>query len=475
MIRKNIVLKSVVWNLELNKYGLDKLSNKKYIHNSVIIHSDKLNKYTNKGIEEDQLILSDVDCVKLKNVDELIKMKEELLNNNNNKNLLSDIDKRMDSLIEVDNIEMSSFNDCFPNYNNNSLLPKLIKAISNHLEEDEIKSIFQEYGIIKGLEKCLQNPDILKKLNIIDSVTTSNNETLSTIPTNDIMVEIKELQTTLDNVISNQEIMENKLELINKISNKIDKTLDVSGNFLNLWIKNQNNIDIVIKTASIISPFLAYRGLLATYIKVSHPVSFENIKNKQRLDFLLRQRRQVINKFNKISIPILGLFYYSLVFNKQWLDLSTNLINNTDINASFFLFLKNNIKRNVFLVFSIPVTIYILGYYGLPIVKYLCPSCFHYLAIIYNKFGILIVIYPIILWFIWLIIQSLLELYIFYLIDNNKELELRFLTKKSKWILNLVKEYKEGKRLGYNFYIRNSIDYILICLTILVLLYFLFI
>nr|YP_011014476.1 hypothetical protein V2724_mgp03 [Pallidohirschioporus biformis]WQA11129.1 hypothetical protein [Pallidohirschioporus biformis] len=86
--------------------------------------------------------------------------------------------------------------------------------------------------------------------------------------------------------------------------------------------------------------------------------------------------------------------------------------------GGFFLFIKNSIIKNNFSTFILPLSIPIISYliinYGIPLFKYVCPTCFNYLASLYIKFGILFFIYPLFIWFILLILYHTLRLYIYY-------------------------------------------------------------
>lgn len=172
--------------------------------------------------------------------------------------------------------------------------------------------------------------------------------------------------------------------------------------------------------------------------------------------------------------------------NNHNTDLNNTIYENTNISqSSFFLFIKNNISKYTFstviLPLLIPIIIYLIGYYGIPLFKYACPTCFNYLASLYLKFGNSLFIYPVFIWFILAILYHIFRLYVYYWFivrqrskDNNKDqkelqnkviLELlpSFLRKR---ILKIVNEYKESENLlnnvGFNMDLRSDMMLILI-------------
>lgn len=51
-----------------------------------------------------------------------------------------------------------------------------------------------------------------------------------------------------------------------------------------------------------------------------------NIKNSKEIDRLLKRRNQIVRKFNRVSIPILGVYYLYLALIHQ--KYSTNFLIN---------------------------------------------------------------------------------------------------------------------------------------------------
>lgn len=191
--------------------------------------------------------------------------------------------------------------------------------------------------------------------------------------------------------------------------------------------------------------------------------------------------------------------------------------------GGFFLFIKNSIIKNNFSTFILPLSIPIISYliinYGIPLFKYVCPTCFNYLASLYIKFGILFFIYPLFIWFILLILYHTLRLYIYYWFivrqsaqslpqpashsrgaaampqqgceagaskDNIKEkieaqntliLELLpgYITKQ---ILKIINEYKDSEetseKIGVNVELRSDLLLIFILLILIFIIYFTF-
>lgn len=167
------------------------------------------------------------------------------------------------------------------------------------------------------------------------------------------------------------------------------------------------------------------------------------------------------------------------------------------VKASFFLFIKNSIIKNNFgntiLLLSIPIITSLITNYGIPLLKYVCPTCFNYFAILYLKYGILFFIYPLLIWFILLILYHTLRLYIYYWFiirqrskDNIKEkieaqntliLELLpgYITKQ---ILKIINEYKDSEeyseKTGFNIELRSDLLLIFILSIFIFIIFIIF-
>lgn len=158
------------------------------------------------------------------------------------------------------------------------------------------------------------------------------------------------------------------------------------------------------------------------------------------------------------------------------------ITDNDNLVKSRAKFIQNSLEiielKNWLLILSIPVIIYILMYYGLPLLNYICPSCFNYLISICNRYGYLLIGYSLFVWFIFLTIQTAIELYIYYLTDNNKELLLKTKTNNlpnfiRKWILEIIENFKKDKELDIHLLlIRSTLIYLLFCLTLVIIVYF---
>ena len=146
-------------------------------------------------------------------------------------------------------------------------------------------------------------------------------------------------------------------------------------------------------------------------------------------------------------------------------------------------FIKTNKLGPALTVFSIPFFIFVMINFGLPLLKDLCPSCFTFLNQLYIDYGILLYVYPLFVWYIYLILYFGLKLYIIYCFslhkssdEHNNEKEKIIISKYlpnslSNWVLDLNKDYKEAveeeKIFGYNWLIKINLINITACFILL--------
>ena len=64
-------------------------------------------------------------------------------------------------------------------------------------------------------------------------------------------------------------------------------------------------------TAALIGPFIAYRGLLRSYINAVDPIASNYSPSSiKEYNDIVRKRSLLIKKFNRITIPIVGTYFY---------------------------------------------------------------------------------------------------------------------------------------------------------------------
>jgi len=151
------------------------------------------------------------------------------------------------------------------------------------------------------------------------------------------------------------------LELENKLDNLAERSVQV--------LQNVDKVDYALIGLQFISPFLIYRGILNTYGKIVIDSSYK-AKSLDEKIFIEENRVKIINRFNRIGIPIL-IFSYLLVSqvnidrNKEIIESIKKPISevfnregSSSVTSSLFLFLSKN--KNNLLISLIPILMFLI-------------------------------------------------------------------------------------------------------------------
>jgi chaperonin cofactor prefoldin len=222
------------------------------------------------------------------------------------KTFASDLDKSesktLEKVNELENLNdsISSYSESFSNVDPNDpffgILPKILKSIVTN-EEIPLAEILEEKGLFLG------------------SIYLLNKYPISTIfaTKKGIVITDKEIEviTELKDKIENIETRINTLENKTKVFEELDNKLNELANRSIMAIKAVDKGDIALLGLQFVSPFLIYRGILNTYGKLVIDNTYKP-KNIEEQKYIEKNRIRLINRFNRIGIPILLVSYLTV-------------------------------------------------------------------------------------------------------------------------------------------------------------------
>nr|YP_010697884.1 hypothetical protein P1Q19_mgp14 [Fuscoporia viticola]WCF76845.1 hypothetical protein [Fuscoporia viticola] len=237
-------------------------------------------------------------------------------------------------------------------------------------------------------------------------------------------------------------------------------------------VSNQNNIDLLTRTAALIGPFLAYRGLLRTYVSAVDPIASNFTPNNiNEYNDIVKRRSLLVNKFNIVTVPIIGTYFLYLGFIKgnilpQSVEKSLGSANLASVS---FLGRKYNIGKGLLVILTGGLY-WLTKTYVIPAYKIEYPESYNYITAIISNYGLYILLNSLFLWCFGLCIFYAIEIYIFLIFSIKKEgINLpKHLPKMTKiWLKRLEEDSKSEYKEAYvHIYGRTLLIHLLIVLII---------
>lgn len=196
-----------------------------------------------------------------------------------------------------------------------SLLVSIIKNIVNvnAAQHDILLHILKDKGIFAGILDILN----LYPLTPIYTINSKVEHIVKHKAELETQIEVLKGQLKdFESKIANMSYGTNAINSLSKLtvfSDRRDKTLNNGIDLFKFIVSNQSNIDLFTSTAALIGPFIAYRGLLQTYVNVVNSI-FSNYTYSTINEYndILKRRSLLVIKFNRITIPIIGTYLLHL-------------------------------------------------------------------------------------------------------------------------------------------------------------------
>lgn len=357
-----------------------------------------------------------------------------------------------------------------------SLLVSIIKNIVNvnAAQHDILLHILKDKGIFAGILDILN----LYPLTPIYTINSKVEHIVKHKAELETQIEVLKGQLKdFESKIANMSYGTNAINSLSKLtvfSDRIDKTLNNGIDLFKFIVSNQSNIDLFTSTAALIGPFIAYRGLLQTYVNVVNSI-FSNYTSSTINEYndILKRRSLLVIKFNRITIPIIGTYLLHLGIiqgkklskgvEKQLVAESANLasvsILNRNFNLGIWLLLLFMLGAGWFTITSV-----------VPAYKIEYPESYNYISTVISNYGLYILLNSLFLWCFGLCILYATEIYIFLLYSIKKEgikLPKYFPRLTKNWLKTLEENSKpEFKEVYAHIYGRNLLFHLLIVLII---------
>jgi hypothetical protein len=443
-----------------------------------------------KYFHSSQIIFSDEDTDLQRRVDNLkdLKLDENFIITEKEADSFQQKLDRMRELEELTSLDshrswdeikynISSFEESFPKYKkeipsstntitaeDTDILKDVFDLISqvSKLEHDEVTKILKENGLINGLKIISNNPKFIQEF---------SGEKVTSEPELSLLKQkVTDLEKSYEAIKEELNSVKEGVTDINDLTHKIDTSLDASKKAFEFFIANQSNLNLIVGATAVISPFLAYRGLLSTYMKVAIPVLPTNASPEVvKFNQLLRQR--TIRKFNVIAIPMICTYYLYLNHYHKVFITKFNLIDNGQISTSSIGLLSKTPKWITFVI--MPIITLSLSWILPLITKKYFPSIYTYFQEIISH-GTYWLTYPLLFWLIGWILYFILELYLYIIFatqDKHRIIRPKYLPKfVLNWLETIETESKHTtKHWVINFYLRTIFFYIIITLLFIYL------
>lgn len=439
----------------------------------------------NNSLIDTNIMLTDEQASKLLNLDEIIKLNKQL-------NQADSAPQEFVTSTDFNgNLEsnLSSFEEAFPNYGktvvqestttpqDNAIAPQedeklglLVRIIKNivNTNNDVLLLVLKDKGIIAG------TLDILKNYPLTTMFTLSSNVKVENIVQHkaelDSQIEVLKGQLTdLESKVANNS---NDLSKLSDLSDKLDKTLNIGVDLFKSIVSNQSNIDLFTSTAALIGPFIAYRGLLRTYINAIDPIASNYSPSSiKEYNDIVRKRSLLIKKFNRITIPIVGTYflYIGVIRGKLLTKGVEKQLGTANLASVSFLGKKINIGKWILLIF-IGGAYWFIKTYVIPAYKIEYPESYNYISTIISNYGLYILFNSLFLWCFGLCILYAIEIYVFLLYSIKKEgIKIpKFLPQLTQnWLKILEEDSKADNKEAYvHMYCRNLLIHLLVVLII---------
>lgn len=430
----------------------------------------------NNNLNNDKIMLTDEQASKLSDLDDIIKLNKQI--NQTDSGIISSTDFN-------NNLEsnLSSFEEAFPNYGKTvvqesitdntvvdeklGLLVRIIKNIVN-TNNDILLHVLKDKGIIAG------TLDILKNYPLTTMFTLNSNVKVEDIVQHKAELEsqIEVLKGQLKDLESKVTNNSNDLSKLTDLSDKIDNTLNIGVDLFKFIVSNQSNIDLLTSTAALIGPFIAYRGLLRTYVSAVDPIARNYSPSTiNEYNDIVKRRSLLVKKFNRITIPIIGTYFLYLGMIKGNL-LSKGVekqLGSANLASVSFLGRKFNLGKWLLLIF-IGGVCWFTKTYVIPAYKIEYPESYNYIATVISNYGLYILLNSLFLWCFGLCIFYAIEIYIFLIYSIKKEgINLpKYLPKLTKiWLKRLEEDSKSEYKEAYvHIYGRTLLIHLLVVLVI---------
>jgi hypothetical protein len=223
---------------------------------------------------------------------------------------LINLRKEEESPLEVSasnlDLSSSSFEESFPNYNKSESesdidysVFDIFSQMSKKIENEQLNKILSESGIIEGLKFICKDPLIM-----------------TTIEFNSLDNCIKKLDRIMLNLSNNSENLKSKLEeLDNRVSKieylDINKGIENFNTSLEIFLKNQDNINVIVNAGAIISPMLVARLLIKTYTKA---VYYENLPANIPPKDIIQMQKMRMREVRLFSLTVVPMVVGSMIF-----------------------------------------------------------------------------------------------------------------------------------------------------------------
>lgn len=223
----------------------------------------------------------------------------------------------------------SSFQESFPNYSevdygrrvgssslrcmeeSSEVLPKtrdlVQKIVKNNVNRSsEIIDLFRKKGIVNGLHQIVEDCQ--------NESANLRNRASKKISIQNLSKEINDLRKEIEDVKVELSTLRAEPIIARIDPRNLDVMIDFPERYMEIVsrvIKNIDTVNLGINIVTMLSPFLVYRAVLSTYVKVSHPQpSHPNID--YNYEKFLKQRKIIVGRFNKMAIPIMLIYYWHI-------------------------------------------------------------------------------------------------------------------------------------------------------------------
>lgn len=430
----------------------------------------------NNSLIDNNIMLTDEQASKLSDLDDIIKLNKQLNQADSDFVTSTDFNGNLES-------NLFSFEEAFPNYGktvvqesstdntvedeNFGLLVRIIKNIVN-TNNDVLLLVLKDKGIIAG------TLDILKNYPLTTMFTLSSDVKVEDIVQHKAELEsqievVKGQLTDLESKVAN---ISNDLSKLSDLSDNLDKTLNFGVDLFKSIVSNQSNIDLFTSTAALIGPFIAYRGLLRSYINAVDPIASNySPSSVKEYNYIVRKRSLIIKKFNRITIPIVGTYfvYIGVIRCKLLTKGVEQQLGAANLASVSFLGKKLNICKWILLLF-IGGAYWFTKTYVIPAYKIEYPESYNYISTIISNYGLYILFNSLFIWCFGLCILYAIEIYVFLLYSIKKEgIKIpKFLPKLTQnWLKNLEEDSKSDNKEAYvHMYCRTLLIHLLVVLII---------
>jgi hypothetical protein len=357
------------------------------------------------------------------------------------------------------------------------LLPKILSSIVTN-KSIPLEEVLKEHGFYKGVLVLLYNYPVSTLLSLKMTMKDDSVEDL-----HKAVDTVKEKITNIESRMNNLEF-ENSLTLqkIKIFEGELDELVTKGKGVLSAL----SQADGLFITLQLVSPFLVYRGLLSTYMRVVSQPSYIS-KTLAEQQFLELQRKNLVKRFNRVGIPLIAIGCLLLnEINKNRNDeiikkiqnvwtgdsssssSSSSSFNsgsgsgsNSNSNQSIFPLIKK--LKNKCLIYLIPL--------GMIMIKIFLSNYYPWLA---ELFTLDFCLKLLLLWTFLLLINYGIELFLYNIYLNN-ETRVLFPNIFERLINLFYKDLWEQsqstlKNYYGKFYFRNFLFHLLIFLFILLIL-----